>query len=111
MLFRRSRPATTPAPSPPPAADDTAALFALAGVLREKNLTLSFDTMRGVAKAMPIAGLLFGFAAFASIGLPGFGNFASELMVFFGAFRQGTSTLQFSPMQVATVFALWGVVI
>jgi NADH-quinone oxidoreductase subunit M len=88
-----------------------AALFALAGALREKNLTLSFESLGGVAKVMPSAGLLFGFAAFASIGLPGFGNFASEILVFFGAFREGTATLQFSPMQIATVFALWGVVI
>jgi NADH-quinone oxidoreductase subunit M len=95
-----------------------AALFAVAGILRERNLTLSFESLGGVAKAMPIASLLFGFAAFASIGLPGFANFASEIMVFFGAFRQGTAAVQlspmqinFSPMQVATIFALWGVVI
>jgi NADH-quinone oxidoreductase subunit M len=50
-------------------------------------------------------------AAFASIGLPGFGNFASEIMVFFGAFGQGQPTFPFSTMQLATVLALWGVVI
>jgi NADH-quinone oxidoreductase subunit M len=32
-------------------------------------------------------------------------------MVFFGAFRDGPASLQFSSMQVATIFALWGVVI
>ena len=66
-----------------------AALFAIAGLLRERNLTLSFESLGGVAKVMPVVGLLFGIAAFASIGLPGFGNFASEVMVFFGAFREG----------------------
>ena len=60
---------------------------------------------------MPILGLLFGLAAFASIGLPGFGNFASELMVFFGGFRNGSFSLQFTPLQIATVFSLWGLVI
>jgi NADH-quinone oxidoreductase subunit M len=90
-----------------------AALFAMAGVLRERNLTLSFESLGGVAKAMPFLGLAFGLAAFASIGLPGFGNFASEIMVFFGAFGQGqpVAQLQFSSIQIATIFALWGVVI
>lgn len=32
-------------------------------------------------------------------------------MVFFGAFSQGPATLEFSAMQIATIFALWGVVI
>ena len=36
---------------------------------------------------MPVLGFAFGLAAFASIGLPGFANFASEILVFFGAFR------------------------
>lgn len=88
-----------------------AALFAISGSLRERNLTLSFESLGGVASVMPKAGLLFGFAAFASIGLPGFGNFASEIMVFFGAFRQGVAKLEFAPIQIATICALWGVVI
>jgi NADH-quinone oxidoreductase subunit M len=32
-------------------------------------------------------------------------------MVFFGAFKQGPASLQFSPIQIATICALWGVVI
>lgn len=88
-----------------------AALFAMAGMLRERNLTLSFDSFGGLAKPMPFVGMAFGMAAFASIGLPGFGNFPSEMLVFFGAFKNGGPTLQFSPFQLATVFALWGVVI
>lgn len=55
-----------------------AVLFALAGAIRERNLTLSFESLGGLAKGMPWMGLLFGFAAFASIGLPGFANFASD---------------------------------
>ncbi len=88
-----------------------AALFAIAGMIRERSTSLSFDTLGGLARPMPFLGLAFGMAAFASIGLPGFGNFASEIMVFFGAFKNGTATLQFSPFQMATVGALWGVVI
>jgi NADH-quinone oxidoreductase subunit M len=60
---------------------------------------------------MPFAGLTFGFAAFAAIGLPGFANFASEIMIFFGAFRHGWELERFHLFQIATVLALWGVVI
>jgi NADH-quinone oxidoreductase subunit M len=46
-------------------------------------------------------------AAFASIGLPGFANFASETMVFFGCFQSGGTGF----IRTATILALWGVVI
>ncbi len=88
-----------------------AALFAMAGFIRERSLSLSFDSLGGLAKQMPFLGLAFGMAAFASIGLPGFGNFASEVMVFFGAFKNGSAALGFSEFQLATIGALWGVVI
>jgi NADH-quinone oxidoreductase subunit M len=64
-----------------------------------------------LAQVMPFAGLAFGLAAFAVIGLPGFANFAAEVMVFFGAFRNGWELQRFHIFQVATVLALWGVVI
>ncbi len=88
-----------------------AALFAVTGMIRERQLSLSFDSLGGLAKPLPSLSVAFGMAAFASIGLPGFGNFASEVMVFFGAFKQGPASLQFSAMQIATICALWGVVI
>ena len=50
---------------------------------------------------MPFAGLAFGFAAFAAIGLPGFANFASEIMIFFGAFRHGWEMQRFHIFQIA----------
>ena len=89
-----------------------AALFALSGELRERTGTLDFSELGGLAKAMPTFGLLFGFAAMASVGLPGFANFAGELMVFFGAFSAGTPVKSgFNEFQIATVVAVWGVVI
>jgi NADH-quinone oxidoreductase subunit M len=89
-----------------------AALFAMCGYIRENNPSLSFTSLGGLAKKAPFLGYAFGVAAFASIGLPAFANFAGETMVFFGAFKAGTAgTLTFAPIQIATVFALWGVVI
>jgi NADH-quinone oxidoreductase subunit M len=89
-----------------------AALFALSGELRERTGTLDFAELGGLAKAMPAFGLLFGLAAMASVGLPGFANFAGELMIFFGAFSAGApARFGFNEFQVAAVIAVWGVVI
>ena len=88
-----------------------ALLFAVAGQIRNRTGTLAFSELGGLAKVMPFAGLAFGFAAFAAIGLPGFANFASEIMIFFGAIRNGWSMERFHIFQIATVLALWGIVI
>ncbi|HEX8311308.1 MAG TPA: NADH-quinone oxidoreductase subunit M [Chthoniobacteraceae bacterium] len=88
-----------------------AALFAVAGQLRHRSTSLSFDSLGGLAKSLPFLSVAFGLAAFASLGLPGFANFASEMMVFFGAWKNGPASLSFSGMQIATICALWGVVI
>jgi NADH-quinone oxidoreductase subunit M len=93
-----------------------AALFAIAGAVRERTGTLEYAQLGGLAKQMPSLGFTFGIAAFASIGLPGFGNFASEVMVFFGAFKHAAAPaasagLHFSNFQITAIIALWGVVI
>lgn len=88
-----------------------ALLFAIAGEIRKRTGSLVFDDLGGLAKVMPFAGLAFGFAAFAAIGLPGFANFAGEIMIFFGAFQKGWEMQRFHIFQVATVLALWGVVV
>jgi len=88
-----------------------ALLFAVAGQIRNRTGTLLFDDLGGLAKVMPFAGLAFGFAAFAAIGLPGFANFASEILIFFGAIQNGWEMQCFHIFQIATVLALWGIVI
>jgi len=88
-----------------------ALLFALAGELRRRTGTLVFDELGGLSRLMPFAGLAFGFGVFAAIGLPGFANFAGEIMIFFGAFKHGWKMEGFHSFQIATVLALWGVVI
>ena len=66
-----------------------ALLFGLTGELRRRTGTLLLEDLGGLAKVMPLACFVFGLAAFAAIGLPGFANFAGEVLIFFGAFRPG----------------------
>jgi len=88
-----------------------ATLFALCGQLRQRAESLDFDRLGGVLKVTPFLGVAFGLAAFASIGLPGFANFSSELMVFFGAFKPAVRESLVGNYQFATACGLWGVVI
>ena len=88
-----------------------ALLFAIAGELRTRTGTLFFDDLGGLGKVMPLAGLGFGLGAFAAIGLPGFANFAGEIMIFFGAVRNGWEMGRLHTFQIATALALWGVVL
>ena len=88
-----------------------ALLFAISGEIRQRAGTLVMEELGGLGKVMPRAGLAFGLAAFASIGLPGFSNFTGEVMVLFGAFRNGANPERFGIFQIATVLGLWGVVI
>lgn len=86
-----------------------AALFAICGALRNRFGDLSYDRFGGLGKSLPRMGLLYGFAAFASIGLPGFANFAAEIPIYFGAFSGEATGMTW--IRWAVVGALWGVVI
>ena len=86
-----------------------ALLFGLAGWMRAQFGTLEFEKLGGLAKPLPKLALFFGFATFASIGLPGFANFAAEVEIFFGAFAGSDETMSW--LRWTTVAALWGVVI
>ena len=87
-----------------------ALLFALAGEIRRRTGTLVLSELGGLGKMMPFVGFAFGIATFAAIGLPGFANFAAEILVFFGAFRVGANFQGLHFFQVTTLLALWGVV-
>jgi NADH-quinone oxidoreductase subunit M len=88
-----------------------ALLFGITGEIRQRTGTLVLSELGGLGKIMPRAAFAFGLAAFASIGLPGFANFTGEVMVLFGAFRNGANPERFRIYQIATVLGLWGVVI
>ncbi len=88
-----------------------AVLFGITGEIRQRTGTLLLSDLGGLGKVMPCAAFAFGLAAFASIGLPGFANFAGEVMVLFGTFRNGANPDRFTIFQIAAVLGLWGVVI
>ncbi len=85
-----------------------ALLFALSAAVKERTGTLQFHRLGGLATKAPWMGLIFGMAAMASIGLPGFANFAGEVNIFFGGFANKGECLGW--VQWATILALWGVV-
>jgi NADH-quinone oxidoreductase subunit M len=86
-----------------------ALLFALCAAVKQRTGTLQYHRLGGLAKSAPWLGLAFGMGAFASIGLPGFANFAGEINIFFGGFANKPAE-GLGWVQGATILALWGVV-
>jgi NADH-quinone oxidoreductase subunit M len=86
-----------------------ALLFGLCGKLRDDFGTLRFDRLGGLAAGAPGFACAFGLGAFASIGLPGFANFAGEIMVFLGSFKGFGGEI--GRLQIVAIIAAWGVVL
>jgi len=63
----------------------TAALFLLAGALRDRAGTYDMGSYGGLAGVAPKFAVLFAVGAFASLGLPGFSGFIAEFQIFAGA--------------------------
>jgi len=80
--------------------------FSLIGWFYHQTHNRNVTELSGLARKIPFIGGCMVMAAMASSGLPGFANFVSEIMVFLGAWQQG-STL----FRVATVCAVWGIVV
>ena len=87
-----------------------ALLFMLTDTIRRKTGTVELAELGGLAKAAPRLAFLFGLAGMASIGLPGLANFSGEVLVFLSGFS-GYTGESLGCVQVATILALWGVVI
>lgn len=85
--------------------------FSLADRIESKTGSLELNQLGGLAKNAPSLAFLFGLVGMASIGLPGLANFAGEIMVFFSGFEDWTPADGFGPVQIATIIAIWGVVI
>ncbi len=88
-----------------------AMLFGLADRIENRTGTLELRDLGGLAGKTPGLAFLFGLAAMASIGLPGLANFAGEVMVFIAGFKGWHHGDPFGWVQLATIAALWGLVI
>jgi NADH-quinone oxidoreductase subunit M len=80
--------------------------FALIGFFYHQTHNRFVPDLSGLARKIPFIGVCMVMAVMASSGLPGFANFASEVLVFLGSWQQG-STL----FRVATICAVWGIVV
>jgi NADH-quinone oxidoreductase subunit M len=81
----------------------TALTFGLIGFFYDQTHDRYIPNLGGLAHQMPFVGTCFALATMASAGVPGFANFASELMVMLGAWEAG--------YKVQAVIAVFGVVI
>ncbi len=112
-----------------------AMLFLLTGQIEAQTKTLELGSLGGLARKLPALGFLFGLAGLASIGLPLLANFPGEFTIFVACFEQGIPAAVadsvaacggfascllgtvgqwlggISTVQVALIFALWGLVI
>lgn len=76
--------------------------FALIGYLDHQAHSREIGDFGGLAKPLPFISTCFIMAALASSGLPGFANFVSEIIIFFGSFQVRTWQ---------TILAIFGMVI
>jgi NADH-quinone oxidoreductase subunit M len=80
----------------------TALAFALIGFFYEQTHTRVLDDLGGLLQKIPFIGVLFVMMAMASLGLPGFANFASELLIFVGSWER---------YPIPTILAVFGLII
>ena len=76
----------------------TGALFIMVGMLGERAGTRELARFGGLWKTMPTFSGFFLLFAMASAGLPGLGNFASEMLILLGSFKT-------APVPAACAFA------
>ena len=65
--------------------------FSLIGLFYHQTHNRYVPELSGLARKIPFIGTCMVMAVMASSGLPGFANFASEMLVFFGAWQQGST--------------------
>jgi NADH-quinone oxidoreductase subunit M len=76
--------------------------FGLSGYIYQQTGTLEMAEMGGLLRRLRFVGAVLIMAMFAGCGLPGFANFAGEIMVFFGAWKS---------FPWVTGLALWGALV
>ncbi len=87
----------------------TGALFILAGALQERIHTRDLSEMGGLWSVAPRMGGVALVFAWASLGLPGFGNFDAEFLTLLGAWKVNRlwTVLACGGLIASAVYALW----
>ncbi len=75
--------------------------FGLSGYIYQQAGTLQMEKLGGLLQRLPFIGAALLMAALAGCGLPGFANFAGELLVLFGAWKG-------MPVTCFAIAAVWG---
>ncbi len=73
-----------------------AATFAIIGFIYEQAHARGVKDFGGLARQMPFISICFIMASMASLGLPGFSNFVSEVMVFIGSWNRFPAVVCFA---------------
>ena len=90
----------------------TALFFALIGMIYGRTHTRDIYKMGGLMKVMPVLGVAYMIAGFASLGLPGLSAFVAEMTIFVGAFQHAdmfhrvTTIIVISSIVVTAVYIL-----
>ena len=79
-----------------------AATFAVIGFIYDQTHVRGVEDYGGLGKQLPFWSICFIMASMASLGLPGFSNFASELLIFVGSWQK---------YPVIVAFAVFGILI
>ena len=85
----------------------TGLLFAMAGLVMHNTHERDLRKLGGLARQMPVIGVVFSIAGLGSLGLPTTSGFAAEFLVFVGSF----SSTVVNGMQVYTILTIIGVVL
>ena len=89
----------------------TGALFFLIGMMYERRHTRELAAYGGIARVIPVFGIILTVVAFSSIGLPGLNGFIGEFLVLLGSFGQHpTATIVATTVVIfAAAYLLWAV--
>ena len=89
----------------------TGALFFLIGMMYERRHTRDIGAYGGIARVVPVFGILLTVVALSSIGLPGLNGFVGEFLVLLGSFgsHPGATTIATTGVIFAAAYLLWAI--
>jgi len=89
----------------------TGALFFLIGMMYERRHTREIAAYGGIAKVVPIFGIMLTVVALSSIGLPGLNGFVGEFLVLLGSFSQHpwATIIATTGVIFAAAYLLWAI--